>query len=335
VIFSNVEDPAKQVTRPRLEAAGADLDQILFWRPFLPAMLEQTERVIREHNVKLIVLDPIVKHMTVSIWNDAEFGEAMVPVFDMLDRTGCSLLGVHHTKKNVSRNSDPQEAIGGSAGSLLGSCRAAFIMGPNPHDATERVVAPVKFNIAQEPFSLVFELDVVEFMDDNDRKIAEGGYLVMVDDHSTTSAKTVLHGIAGGSPGTAQLPSIQKVATACGWLTNYLSEEAKPQRMIQEDAAHSGFSWATMRRAGDKLEVLSARRGFGKGGAWFWMLPPDHPAKEETAMCTCGHGAYEHPADDNNRHADCLGPECKCKLFTEDTTPATGVAVTTTGGTDD
>jgi len=165
VIFSNVEDPAAQVTRPRLEAAGADLDKVLFWRPFLPAMLEQTERVIREHNVGLIVLDPIVKHMTVSIWNDAEFGEAMVPVFDMLSRTGCAILGVHHTKKNVNRNSDPQEAIGGSAGSLLGSCRAAFIMGPNPHDATERVVAPVKFNIAAEPFSLALELDVVEFFD--------------------------------------------------------------------------------------------------------------------------------------------------------------------------
>jgi hypothetical protein len=335
VIYSNVEDPAAQVTRPRLEAAGADLTKILFWRPFLPAMLEQTERVIREHDVRLIVMDPMVKHLTVSIWNDAEFGEAMVPVFDMLDRTGCTLLGAHHTKKNISANADPQEAIGGSAGSLIGSARAAFIMGPNPHDNTERVVAPVKFNVADFPFSLVFEMDVLEFYSDTTgEKTAEGAYLICTDDHSSISATTVLRQIAGGSPKQGATPSIQKRAAASAWLTDYLSAEAKPQRMVQEDAGHSGFSWATMKRAAEGLEILHARRGYGAGGAWFWMLPPDHPSKAETSDCTCAHPGYQHPADEKHPHGACLGDGCKCAKFVEAKPLPAGVNVTT-GGTDD
>jgi len=132
VIFSNLEDSLAQVVRPRLQVAGAKLDRVHFWTPILPADVDALETKIRRLKAKLVILDPIAAHLTVAIYSDQDVRRALTPLTAMAARTGCAIVAVHHTVKNVSKNAHPLQAIGGSSGGLTGAARAVFIFGPSP-----------------------------------------------------------------------------------------------------------------------------------------------------------------------------------------------------------
>ena len=60
---------------------------------------------------------------------------------------------------------------------------------------------------------------------------------------------------------------------AAQWLREVLLTGPALAREVQADAKSAGYSWATIRRAKDVIGVQAKRDGFGKGGAWRWMLP--------------------------------------------------------------
>lgn len=47
---------------------------------------------------------------------------------------------------------------------------------------------------------------------------------------------------------------------------------------LQTDAEEAGVSWGTIKRAKTALELVTARKGFGGGGIFYWRLPDGHPA---------------------------------------------------------
>ena len=64
-----IEDPTSSVVVPRLTAAGADLSRVHFLVPTdpdlglfvtLPRDYAEAERLIREHDARMFVLDPFV-----------------------------------------------------------------------------------------------------------------------------------------------------------------------------------------------------------------------------------------------------------------------------------
>lgn len=63
VLVSAMEDDPAMMTRPRLEAAGADLDRVLLWRFILPDQMEDLTRRVIEHDIKLVVIDPLAAHL--------------------------------------------------------------------------------------------------------------------------------------------------------------------------------------------------------------------------------------------------------------------------------
>jgi AAA domain len=63
VILSQKEDPAKQMIRPRLEAAGADLRRVHIERYSFPRDLERLDAKIRRHDIKLALLEPLAAHL--------------------------------------------------------------------------------------------------------------------------------------------------------------------------------------------------------------------------------------------------------------------------------
>jgi hypothetical protein len=72
VIVSNVDHP-NQMTRPRLEAAGADLDRVHLWTPRsfpqLPDEMVRVREIIFEDGVTLCALDPARLHWRVPFRN--------------------------------------------------------------------------------------------------------------------------------------------------------------------------------------------------------------------------------------------------------------------------
>ena len=57
VIFSNMEDPIAQIVRPRLEAAGAVLERVHFWTPYLPRDMEELEEMILKTGATMLIID--------------------------------------------------------------------------------------------------------------------------------------------------------------------------------------------------------------------------------------------------------------------------------------
>jgi hypothetical protein len=283
VLFSNDEDDEEAVTRPRLQAAGADLTKVLFAKPMLPNDLEELEKLIVDENIRLVILDPINAHFTVSLTSDQDARKAMSPLSKMLARTGCTVVGVDHMNKSASAKAHPLAAIRGSSGGVVGAARAAFLFGPSPDNYTdERILAPAKFNLGNSKCAMAFEIEPVEIETD-DGSLVEIAKLTCLGEEPKITAADVV----GFVPTEANVhgnPS--KRAAAAEWLTRYLSVGAAPMTDIREDAIQSGFSMATIRRAKDDIGVQVSRRDpddptkgkFGPGSVIYWELPMGHPA---------------------------------------------------------
>jgi AAA domain-containing protein len=276
VIFSNEEDLRAEVSRPRLEAAGAKLERIHFWKPDVETKegLAQLEQFIKAMDVKLMVLDPIAAHVRASIYNDQEIRRVLSPLGKVLERTGCSCVIVAHTTKRIAKSGHPLEAIGGSGGGLAGAARVIYVFGLNPDDPDERVLASVKANVLK-PVSMAFEVD------EHEVKVGGTGNstvpkLVLVNDDCKVSARKVLSD-AGGEASQAHGNAVKR-AVAAEWLTSYLMFGARPANDVREDGARSGFSWGTIRRAADDLVISKRRKGFGPKSHVEWSLPDQHPA---------------------------------------------------------
>ncbi len=277
VIFSNMEDPLGQIVRPRLEAAGAKLEQVFFWTPLLPRDTAELENKINEHKADLCIFDPIAAHLSVSIYNDQEARAALSPLSAVLSRTGVAAVAVHHTVKNTSNTGHPLRAVGGSGGGLAGAARAVFIWGVCPMDEDERVLVPIKFNIAEQPKTAHFQMDEEEIIvgkGDYAKLIQTGRLLHMPSETSHVDPWSVIN-LTNARP---SVGNIDKRAEAAEWLTNYLTLGKRPAKEIKEDAIQNGIAWRTLRRAADIIEVEINREGFGKGGKSYWALPVGHPA---------------------------------------------------------
>lgn len=282
VIFSNMEDPLPQVVRPRLEAAGCDLTKVFFWTPLLPTDLDKLEGLLVETGAKLVILDPIAAHLKVSIYNDQETRTVLSPLSKILAKHGAAALLIHHTVKNTSRSGHPLRAVGGSGGGLPGAARAVYIFGSNPVNSDERVLIPIKFNLAKEPPTAYFEMDEEEIITGTGKKaklLQAGRLLYLPQQIAKVDPWSVITGDTAGGSG----PTIDRRAEAAEWLTGYLAEGRQPVKQLKEDALQNGQSWSTVRRAADAIGIQIDRVGFGTGSKSVWSLPVGHPALAQPA----------------------------------------------------
>src|SRR3954453_6393473 len=64
VLYSAAEDSHGQMTRPRLEAAGVDMHNVLLWRFKLPKQWPELANIIVKHDIGLVVMDPLASHLS-------------------------------------------------------------------------------------------------------------------------------------------------------------------------------------------------------------------------------------------------------------------------------
>lgn len=284
VLFSNKEDPAAQVLRPRLEAADANLRNIHFYDFFLPKdpadldlTIEQLERMIYALKIRLIVADPIAAHMGSSLYNDQEVRRTLSPFTKMLSRTGAACVVVAHVNKHTSKKAHPLSAIGGSGGGLVGASRAVFVFGKDPKDEAVRVMAPAKFNLGPFPKSVGFDMESEEWSIGKGKTsaIIRTGKLGLLSLEHPANAQEVLSGKDGDDD---ENDGAEKKAIAAEWLEAYLTEGPQDGQIVRADAADQGISWMTLRRAGEEIGVKKTRiylQGTGKRGVDHvdWSLP--------------------------------------------------------------
>jgi RecA-family ATPase len=172
VLIISAEDNVGQVIRPRLRIAGADLGPVVFLvRPFdhlgriaplsIPEDLDDVQRIIVEHRIRLVVIDPIAAYWSESVRtnNDASVRKAMTPLKVVAESTGAAIVIVRHLNK-----SGEAKAIyrGGGSIAITAAERSTLLASPHPDNEGKRVLARIKNNLAPPSDAWVYRADAVE-----------------------------------------------------------------------------------------------------------------------------------------------------------------------------
>lgn len=269
VILLNAEDGLGDTIRPRLEAAGADLDRVHyfnaieregsddFFPPDLPDDLDALESVVAELEATLIVIDPLTAFLSskTDSHRDHDIRRALSPMAALADRTGAAVWAVRHLNKTPGGTAIQR---GGGSIAIVGAARSAMMVGVDPDDEAKRILAMTKSNLAPLAPSLSYRL-----VSDEEYDCGRIQWLGTIE----TSA--------------ADLVSVQDedARTAEGEAIHFLLEEladgAKRGAEVKRDAGKLGISERTLNRAKAKLRIESHKVGApgSDDQMWVWELP--------------------------------------------------------------
>lgn len=160
------EDPASEI-RPRLEAAGADLDRVHMhgWnteeqcvRPLvLPRDLLSLRAEIIRTKAKLVILDPFSGFLDRSSdeSNQQDMRAVLQPLWTLAKQTGATILLVRHLRKGTSGVALDQ-GIGSVA--IGAVSRAQLRLDKIPGSKHKRALSRVAGNNGRDPDTLTFEI---------------------------------------------------------------------------------------------------------------------------------------------------------------------------------
>lgn len=259
VLLLAAEDDAADTTRPRAEAAGADLERLItLTGPDLrslqfPDSLPQLAEVIERHRPELLIIDPIVAFLSPKIGANAD--QSIRRVLAQLARIGetadCTILMVRHLRKAGSAN-----ALYRGSGSIgfIASARTAFLAARHPEHPEQSVLAVTKCNLADPPASLGFRVKA----DPNGLPVIE--WLEPLD-------------ISANALGVIPTETLRPREKAIEWLRLQLANGPRKSSEIMALAAAGAIPERTLLRAKSELRVTSKQVHFDDGHEWYWYDP--------------------------------------------------------------
>ncbi len=276
VVLLSAEDDAANTIVPRLIAAGADLSKVhivdavrALGTDGLPGtrgvdlgkdVLALETLLAHIDDGALIVIDPITAYLgRADSHVNAEVRGLLMPLAQLAERSRVAIITVTHLRK--SAGSEALLAFIGSLG-FVAAARAAYLVVKDAQDPRRRLWLPAKNNIAPDVYGLAYRIVSCTIANR-----IETSRIVWESDPVTITADAAL----AAHPRSDDSRSDRDAAADC--LREVLSNGPVLARDVQNEAKASGHSWATIRRAKDVLGVRVQRDGFGKGGAWRWVLP--------------------------------------------------------------
>jgi hypothetical protein len=269
VLYCCTEDDPATTVKPRLIAAGADLDRVLFLQVnmgdddgagavSLPGDLAAVERLIAEHDVALLVLDAATSTMDSRLdgHDDRKVRQYLEPLARSAARLDYCALGIVHLGKR--EGSDTGKLI---LGSIAWSQVARSVLTVAKSDETDRlIVTATKQNLAPESPSAAIELSSAPINTDDGETTYVG--LVSWRGETTEDARDLLAGSEDEDRTGVDL-----------WLHDYLEENhPAPSQDVRNAAAKAGYSASTVKRASKRLGVVYTHIGFPR--LTHWSLPP-------------------------------------------------------------
>lgn len=250
VIYQSAEDGMGDTIKPRLMEAGADLDRVLSIvedKKQLSLLDERIEKAIREHNARLIILDPIQGYIgsRVDINRANEIRTVLKRVSSIAERTGCAIVMIGHLNK-ASGSSSAYRGLGSI--DFRAAARSVLLIGRLKNDPTVRVIVHDKSSLAPEGKSLAFGLG------------DEEGFR-WLDGYDGITAEELLCGFTAET----------KTAAAEELIRSILSDG---QAIMAEDvfraAQQRGISRRTVNEAKKSIPDIVTKKN---GKCWFWSLP--------------------------------------------------------------
>jgi hypothetical protein len=273
VVILSAEDALGDTIRPRLEAAGADLDRILGFRfeelPTIPEGLAVIEQAIQRVEAALVIVDPLVAFFgrTVNAYRDHDVRRALTPLVALAERTGAAVIAIRHLNKNQSARAKHRGS--GSIG-IIGAARSALLVARDPEDPNRRLLAPVKQNLCESASAVAFSL------------VPAG----------TTARVAWLGETAHTADGLLAHPAPEAdraaLADAMEFLRAALVDGERPASDVLSEATTLGIAEMTLRRARKALRVHVRRQGFGKDGRFLLALPSNGTDPADGAKRTNG-----------------------------------------------
>lgn len=262
VLFLSAEDDAGTTIRPRLDAAGADVERVHEirvpgrWFSLADDLKGLEAEVERIGDVRLVVIDPVSAFLgSTDSHRNADVRQLLGPLVEMAGRSGVALILVTHLNKGTGT-----KALYRATGSLafVAAARAAWAVVQDPEDSERRLFLPAKSNLGPKVAGLAYR---IKGRDGDSPVLDWEPGPVDVDVDSVIGAQA---GSGGGS--TAR-------DAAAKFLQELLDQGPCPAKEVRSEADRTGLSWVTVRRAAEHLRVVNTKRGFGAGGCWYWSLP--------------------------------------------------------------
>lgn len=254
VLYLTAEDGLADTIRPRAEKADADLQKLSVvegWtaggeiEQFSFAQLALLSEVIRDLQIKLVIIDPIQAFLGANV--DMHRANEVRPLMAQLGRIAslhhCCILCIRHITKGVGK------ALYRGLGSIdfTAAARSVLVIAESLEDESKRVLAQAKNSLDAKGASIVFQITDDGFMWCGTSKV---------------SADELL----------SQQPVKQQHQrnTAAEWLRDTLKGGEISAKALFVEAGVQGISEKTLRRAKDALRVIT----FKKEERWYWKLPP-------------------------------------------------------------
>ncbi len=172
VVLLSAEDGIGDTIRPRLEAAGADLNlvhvltevldtddegKVTARPPSIPDDVARLEALVISTGAVLVVVDVLNAYLGARVdgHRDQDVRRALQRLAAMAERTGAVVVVIRHLNKSAGGNALYRG--GGSIG-IIGAARAGLIVAIDPDDETRRVLAVTKSNLAAMPTALAYRL---------------------------------------------------------------------------------------------------------------------------------------------------------------------------------
>lgn len=280
VFIVSTEDSLTRTLRPRLEAAGADLDFIHFigrnddfgiFSSFSFANDRDVERLVGwgeefDNNVGLIILDPSSMAVDGDASNNAKTREAYERLSLLAKRMSCAIIGIAHSIRNPFGR-EPLSRVAGPP-ALRQVPRATIFLskirsGPTATGGTH-VFVYAKNSLGNPNGGFEYCLKEVEIADQNGPQMT---LKVAITAALTGSADDILNDADRLLPAKA----ITKLDAAIKFLRGFLLGGTQLWVDIKQAAQAAGVSKGTLMNAKVALQIVTTKRN-GDGRS-VWSLP--------------------------------------------------------------
>lgn len=264
VLWIGTEESREHAIVPRLIAAGADMDRVIFvdvqtdlgtGALVFPLDLRAIEDTIREHGITMIFLDPAkaVVPPGFSGNDDIAVRQYLEPIAGLADRCKVTIVGLAHFGKRTGADSG-QLMLGSVAWSQVARCVLSIAEDP---DTGTRVLTNTKANYAGTDRSVEFR--IVNTVIDTEDGPSEVGSVEWLGD-TTLDARDILAGADDDDRHDVDR-----------WLTDLLAKGSVKATEVFSAADAAGFSKDQAKRSKKRLGIVADRPN--NPGPWFWSLP--------------------------------------------------------------
>jgi len=257
VLISGEDDPADTI-RPRLDAAGADVERVHYLRAIadpvggersfsLSDVAALKELLARIGDCRLVVIDPISAYLGgTDSHKNAEVRALLSPLAALAAEHGVAIVAVTHLNKGQAA------AMYRMTGSLafVAAARAAYIVVRDKNDAKRRLMLPLKNNLGDDTAGLAYRIETAQGVP----------FVAWESEPVTVTAEEAL------APEVDRKDPAPARADAIDFLRSLLADKECSVDVVKVEAKKAGLSWATVRRAKDALGVRSRKSAMAGDG---------------------------------------------------------------------